>query len=246
MANPIKRYRRVMAIGCSHGDLIHEQALADVMEFKRRFNPHVRFHLGDLVDSTCFRAGAGDGPDSAKSPSSDMSAAANLIEEYRPTHLAWGNHDWRLHKLMSHPKAIVATLAAALWQDLNGRLAKIRCATRPYDIEDNWFVEGGVHWGHGAMYNMMAVRDHSEMVGGPVVMAHLHAPQMCEGRTIKDAPSFCVGALADDRKLDYGRLRRQSLTHGHGIVYGEISDTEAHLWLIRAANGQPMHFPPGI
>lgn len=246
MAHPIRRWKRVMAIGCTHGDLVHHQHLADAMEFKRRYRPEVRLHLGDIVDTACFRSGAAGTADEARSPRDDMSAAARLIEEYRPTHLAWGNHDWRLHELMNHPKAIVATLAGQLWSDLNNRLEKIHCKTVPYDIQDGWFVEGGVAFGHGFMYSMQALRDHAEMLGRPVVMAHLHHPHQADGRTVHDTPSFCVGALADDRLLTYGRRRRQSLTHGPGIVYGEISDSEAHLWLIRGTNGRPLRFPPGI
>ena len=246
MAHIVKRWKRVMAIGCTHGDMIHPQHYADAMEFMRQFRPQVRFHLGDLVDTACFRGGAVGSKDECRSPRDDMSAAARLIEEYRPTHLAWGNHDWRLYDLMSHPKAIVATLAGQLWTDLTGRLEKIKCRTVPYDIQDGWFHEGGCAWGHGFMFSMQAIRDHAEMMGKPVVMAHLHHPHQTDGRTVHDTPSFCVGALADDRQLTYGRRRRQSLTHGPGIVYGEMAEEESHLWLIRAENGKPMRFPPGI
>jgi hypothetical protein len=79
-----------------------------------------------------------------------------------------------------------------------------------------------------------------------VVMAHLHTPQQVPGRTIRDTNSFCVGAMADDENLEYGDLRRNSLTHGHGIVWGEMSETESHLWLLKSPNGKPFHFPPNL
>lgn len=246
MANLGKRFRRVMAIGCSHGDLIHKQSWSDLLEFRKRFKPQVRFHLGDLVDTACFRGGAAGTADECRSPRDDMHAAEQLLAAYEPTHLAWGNHDWRLHELAHHPKAIIATLAGDLWGRLNDHVNRLKCKTVPYDIEEGWLYEGGVAWGHGFMFNQQAVRDHAEMLGFPVVMAHLHQPQQVEGRTVRDTPSFCVGSLADDKQLSYGRRRRQSLTHGPGIVYGEISDTEAHLWLIRAPSGQALHFPPNI
>lgn len=246
MAHVARRWRRVMAIGCTHGDLIHDQSMADALEFRRRFAPQVRFHLGDVVDTACFRSGAAGTPDECRSPRNDMSAAEGLLDAYEPTHLAWGNHDWRLHELSHHPKAIVATAAGQLWDTLTGKLKRLKCATVPYDIAEGWHHLGGVAWGHGFMFNQQAVRDHAEMLGCPVVMAHLHQPQQVEGRTVRDTPSFCVGALADDKLLTYGRRRRQSLTHGPGIVYGEYCDSEAHLWLIRAPSGQPLRFPPGI
>jgi hypothetical protein len=239
-------WRRVMAVGCSHGEFVHPVIREQVLEFKRRFNPEVRFHLGDMLDTACFRSGAAGTKDEAHSPRDDESEAHRFMDEYEPNRIAWGNHDWRLNELMASPKAIVATLAGDMWRRLEDHAARLRAKTVPYDIEDGWIYEGGVAWGHGFMYNLFAVRDHAEMLGCPVVMAHLHAPQQVEGRTVKDTSSFCVGAMADDRKLLYGRRRRNSVTHGHGIVYGEVSETQARLWLIRSANGEPLAFPPGI
>ena len=235
-----------MAVGCTHGNLVSPQARADALAFKDRFRPEVRFDLGDMSDTACFRSGAAGTKDESVSPRDDHQAALEWMEEYEPTHVAWGNHDWRIYELMSHPKAIVAELARKLWCEQQEMVAALHAETRPYDIEAGWFYMGGHAWGHGYMFNLFAVRDHAEMIGLPVVIAHLHAPQQIEGRTITDTSSFCVGGLVDDRNLGYGRRRRNSLTHGHGVVYGEISDTEARLWLARSPNGQPIQFPPGV
>lgn len=235
-----------MAIGCSHGDLVHPAIRAQVLDFRRRFQPEIRFDLGDLIDTACFRAGANGTKDEAKDPRNDHAAALQWLREYEPNRITFGNHCWRLHGLKDHPKAIIAALAGDMWKSLEGEARKLKAKTAPYDIQDGWIYEGGVAFGHGYMYSMNAVRDHAEMLGCPVVMAHLHTPQQVEGRTVKATPSFCVGALADDRNLDYGRRRRNSLTHGHGVVFGEISDTSARLWLARSANGEPLTFPPGV
>jgi hypothetical protein len=246
MANINQAWRRVMAAGCTHGNLVSPQARADALAFRDRFRPEVRFDLGDLIDTACFRAGAAGTKDEAVRPKDDHAAAIQWLREYEPTHIAWGNHDWRLHDLASHPKAIIAELAGRLWNDLQDEARKLHARTVEYDIERGWHYLGGHAWGHGFMFNMMAVRDHAEMLGCPVVMAHLHAPQQVEGRTIKDTPSFCVGGLVDDYNLSYGRRRRQSLTHGHGVVFGEISNKGARLWLARSQNGKPIQFPPGL
>ncbi len=47
-----------MAVGCTHGDLVNPQARADVLAFRKRFKPEIRFDLGDLIDTACFRGGA--------------------------------------------------------------------------------------------------------------------------------------------------------------------------------------------
>lgn len=235
-----------MAVGCSHGDFVHPAIRKQVLEFRRRFQPEIRFELGDIFDTTCFRSGANGTKDETKSPRDDHNTGLRWLQEYEPNRITWGNHDWRLHDAMDHPKAIIADLAKDLWGGLEKQARALRAKTVPYDIQDGWIYEGGHYWGHGYMYNLHAVRDHAEMLGGPVVMAHLHAPQMVEGRTIRDTASFCVGAMADDRNLTYGRRRRNSLTHGHGLVYGEICETEARLWLVRSENGKPLVFPPNL
>jgi hypothetical protein len=242
----MKTWQRVMAVGCSHGDLVHPEIRKQVIEFRDRFRPEIRFELGDMTDTACFRTGANGTKDEARSSRDDVKAAQSWLDEYEPTHIAWGNHDWRVYELSTHPKAIIRDLASDIWEGLEAKAKALHAETVPYDIKHGWHYLGGRAWGHGYMYNLHAVRDHAEMVGAPVVMAHLHAPQMVEGRTVKDTPSFCVGAMADDENLTYGRRRRNSLTHGHGIVYGEVSGEESHLWLIRSENGVPFHFPPGL
>jgi hypothetical protein len=242
----MSRWKRVMAVGCSHGDLVHPGIRRQVLEFKKRFKPEIRFELGDLIDTACFRSGAAGTKDEAHDPRDDHARAVRWIQEYEPTHISWGNHDWRLYELSTHPKAIVAALAGQMWNSLTDAAANVKAKTVPYDIKQGWHYCSGMAFGHGFMFNQFAVRDHAEMLGCPVVMAHLHSPQMVEGRTVRDTPSFCVGSMADDEKLTYGRRRRSSLTHGHGIVYGELSETSARLWLIRSPNGQLFHFPPSI
>lgn len=246
MANINRKWRRVLAVGCSHGEFVHPKIRKQVLEFRQRFAPELRFELGDMIDTACFRGGAIGTKDETRSPRDDEAKAHRWLDEYEPTHIAWGNHDWRLYKAQSHPKAIVAELARVMWTSLTDKAAKLKAKTVPYRLRDGWHDVGGTLWGHGYYYNLFAVRDHAETLGQPVVMAHLHTAQQVPGRTRADTNSFCVGALADDTHLEYGELRRASLTHGHGLVFGEVSEKESHLWLVKSPNGQLLHFPPGI
>jgi hypothetical protein len=242
----MSRWKRVMAVGCSHGDLMHPKARKQVLEFKERYRPDYRFELGDLIDTACFRSGSAGTRDEAHDPRDDHARAVRWIQEYEPTHIAWGNHDWRLFKLMDHPKAIVATLAAQMWNSLNDTAAKVKAKTVPYHRKHGWHYFGGYAWGHGYEYNINSLQSHTASLGMPVCMAHLHHPHQIVGRTVKFSPSTCVGSLADEDKLTYGHERIASLTHGHGIAFGVTNGEETHLWLARSENGQQMHFPPGV
>jgi hypothetical protein len=239
----INKWRRVMAVGCSHGDLANKQIQKEVLEFARKFKPEIRFDLGDLLDTAAMRHGAHGTPDEGRSLTDDYCAAVDWLKKYEPTHITFGNHDARMVELCSSPNAVVSYAANKIWTELNDEIRKLKAQTREYDYEKNWFEMGGTFWGHGFWYNENAVRDTAEYLGGPVVMAHLHAPQQTVGRTRNWSPSFCVGTIADIDKLTYARRRRATARWGAGVVFGEVCDTKAHLWLASAPKGESLRFP---
>lgn len=232
-----------MAVGCTHGDIADPKLLKQVLKFKKDFNPAIALELGDVVDTAAFRTGARGTRDQARPIAPDFQAGKRWLQEYEPTHLSWGNHDARLVNLSDSADAITAHAAGVLWEDLNATLRSLKTKTVPYDFEHNWFEFGGTYWGHGFWYNDQSVRDHAEYLGGPVVMAHLHVPQIVVGRTRNPSQSFCVGTLGDIEKFTYARLRRATARWGHGCVFGEVSDREARLWLASAPKGGDLKFP---
>lgn len=246
MANINRRWRRVVAIGCTHGEHLDPRLAQQVLDFTASYKPEVRFHLGDVADTAAFRSGAIGTPDEAADPQADCDASIRFMEQYRPNRISWGNHDWRLVELARHPRGLVAFAAAQAWEQLQSVARKLRAKTVPYDYEHGWFEEGGHYWGHGYWYNVNALRDHAEFLGGPVVMAHLHRRQQLPGRTRKDSMSFCVGTLADGDKMTYSRRRRATSEWGPGLVFGEMCETESRLWLVRGEKRGLLYFPPGL
>ncbi len=233
-----------MAIGCSHGHLIHRGISEQVLQFAKSFKPHTRFHLGDVVDTAAFRGGASGTKDEAEPIAPDRNSAVEFLKAYVPTHVAWGNHDWRLWEMAHSPKAIVAHCASELRDQLIAAVGGAQ--TVPYHFRQGWFELGGYYWGHGFWFNEQAVRDHAEFLGGPLVMAHLHVPQQVQGRTRKWTESFCTGLLGDPDLMTYAHRRRATARWGHGVVFGEYTEREARLWLAKSAPGQPLQFPTGM
>ncbi len=235
-----------MAVGCSHGEFAHPKIAKQVLQFRKDFAPHIRFELGDITDTTAFRTGARGTKDEQADPEADLRAGLRWLQRYEPTHIAWGNHDWRLYKLLDCSNGIIAAAASRSWYELQDAAAKLKAQTRPYRLKKGWFDLFGAAWGHGYMWNEQALRDHAEYNGLPTIMAHIHAPQELQGRTRKHTPSFCVGAIADGDLLTYNENNRAKARHGHGIVFGEVCDTEHRLWLAKSENGETLHFPPGM
>lgn len=236
----VRRWRRWMATGCLHSTHACAEYQRNVRAFRKAFAPHDYTELGDLLETTALRAGARGSKDEAEPLEPDVNKALSWLQEMRPNRWMLGNHDDRVYSLIAHPSAIVAELARRLVADMEASAARIKCKIYPYDIERGWARVGDMHMGHGYMYNINALRDHVEMVGGKVVMAHLHHPHIFRGRGIGSPWGVCVGLGADPRTMAYARRRRQTLSWAHGIAYGEFCDDDSTVNLLewRCGHGE--------
>lgn len=243
MANIIQKWRKIVACGCSHGELANKGIQKQILDFCKSYKPDIRVDLGDIVDTAAFRSGARGTPDEARKIEPDEFSAISWMDRYAPNYLLFGNHDHRLLELQNSPNAIVSYAAAKLWTQITDKARELHCKTKMYDYEHGAFLIGGTHFIHGFMYGQHAVRDHAEYFGGPVVMAHLHAAQQVSGRTRTPSSSYCVGCVADIESLHYARRRRNTSTWSHGCVVGEVSDKSSHLWLASCDKGGSLRFP---
>ena len=51
---PTKRWKKLLALGCSHGVYADPSAVASVLNFRDSFKPEITIHLGDAIDCTAF------------------------------------------------------------------------------------------------------------------------------------------------------------------------------------------------
>ena len=64
MANITHKWKKLLAVSCSHAKYVDKNAWQAVLEFKRRFRPDTILHLGDFIDlSALMGNGAGSGSD---------------------------------------------------------------------------------------------------------------------------------------------------------------------------------------
>ena len=240
----IRKYKRWMGIGCSHGSLIDPKAFEAVQKFKRIFKPERRIHLGDICDYAAFRTGAHGTRDEAQALGPDIAAGARLIREYEPTDVLIGNHDERVWKLANHPNAIIAHAAACSRNEFLTACekAKVRRIVDSYDINSSWIEIGDTKFLHGWMYSENAMRDHAEHFG-KCVIAHLHVAGIGNARRSDHAICYCVGTLASVPMMEYAKNRRATARWSHGFCYGEYSDTDCKIWLSQAPQGQAGSWP---
>ncbi len=232
-----------MAAGCSHGHLIHKGIEKQVIDFRNEYNPHECVHLGDVLDTGPFRSGAKGTSDQNAPITPDKNAALDFIHKLRPTRITYGNHDWRLVRLLNHPEIITRECAGAMWRDLEAAAKAVGAKTYPYHYRENVCMIGGVGYMHGISYAKNAIEVHSNFVGGRVVHAHTHRTGMHSPNGLVDRSSFSVGLLADSSLMTYAHERLATGSWAHGLVFGEFCDEESVLWLVSAEQGKPLRFP---
>jgi hypothetical protein len=223
----IRKWKRWLAVSCSHGHLANAAACKAAIEMKRRWKPETTMHLGDAVDLAALRAGAMRDPnatDRSASIREDFDAGISFLRELKPTHFWAGNHEDRLYAMQNSPSAIVAHCATSAIAELMAAMKEMRTKVTQYDIEKGWVDFGGTLFGHGYMFNESAVRDHVEMLRRPVVFGHLHRIDRAAGRCVGAPVGWSIGCLADIGSMHYARRNRSVTRWAHGIAYGEYVD----------------------
>lgn len=241
--NLIHKWNPIVAVSCNHGHLQDDARIAEVLQFAKDFGATTRVLLGDVVDTAAFRRGAEGTADEGVDPEPDTLKGIEFIHNFRPTHITWGNHDWRLWQLSTHPKAIVAQAAKFLRKQLEDAAKDVGAICYPYTHRKNVALIGGVHYMHGFAYGADAIAKHSSYVKGRVVFGHTHRNGIYCPNGMVDASSFNVGTLADVDKMHYAHQRLATGSWGPGAVWGYHNETKSHLWLSHSDQGEPLVFP---
>ena len=233
----IRKWERVMAIGCSHGKLANPKAIAAVLKFAEQWKPKHRIHLGDAFDTTCFRSGAKGTSDESSKQDPDTKAGVKFLQQFRPTVFCMGNHEQRLVNLCTHPSEVVSIAANKVLAECLAPVKQLNAKLIPYTVlREGWHELGGYRWGHGHLYGENYLRDSAEAFGNCVV-AHAHRAGMQKGRRLDNATAYGVGTLADIPAMHYASGRRATLAWSSGMVFGEVCGDQAQLFLCEWPQG---------
>lgn len=231
-------FKRIMAVGCSHGKYADPTALDAVLTFRQRFKPHTVIHLGDAIDCTAFMSshmGAARGDDVQP----DVDSGLDFLRELRPNYFLLGNHEDRLERLACSKNELVSFCAVTVLSHIESFCNRNKCQTISYSGNDQCLMTGNVRWMHGTVYSENATRDHAESYatqGGVVVHAHTHRAGQATGRR-HDAPiGFSVGTLTRRGALEYAKTRRATLGWSQGFVYGWVSENSSQIYLCQRQN----------
>jgi predicted phosphodiesterase len=236
-----RKYRRFLAVGCSHGKYADPTAIEAVLKMRQAWiagKDDLVVHLGDWCDTTAFRSGARGTSDESEPVAPDIDGGIQFLKKLRPTHVLDGNHEDRIPRLFGSNNAVIAYAAHQATNFIDESFLKIGCRRIPYAGVFQKLCFGNVTFTHGTIYNENSARDMAEMYGGNVIFAHTHRSQMGEGRTIKESSGFCVGTLTSRGSMEYSKARRATLGWRQGMVYGEIGDKDSACWLLTRSEFQ--------
>lgn len=219
MSNPTRRWKRFLAVGCSHGKHLDPAARRAVLKFIADFKPQRVIHLGDFCDTAALRAGAHERDD----VDSDIDAGLQFLIEIGATDVLCGNHEDRLWRLQHDRNPLVAALSGRIIREIEDHCTKHRVRLVPWDGVHQSLTLGNYTLMHGVMFGENATRDHAEAFGN-VIHAHTHRPGIATGRRSDFPLGFGVGTLTRRREMDYAKGRRATLAWGQAFVYGEYCD----------------------
>jgi hypothetical protein len=235
--NITQKWKRFMAVGCSHGNLIDPKAADAVLRFRDQWKPATVAHLGDFVDTAAFRSGAAGSSDESEPIGPDIDAGLAFLGALRPTLVFNGNHEARLWRLQNHHNAIVSDCAGQIINRLRMTTTRLKA-----EYVEDWGIRawrrlGNYSLGHGYLFGESFLRDTAESHGNTII-AHAHRAGMATGRRSDAATAYCVGTLSDIPNMDYASARRSTLSWAAGFVWGEYTDTQTVCWLHIQPQGQ--------
>jgi hypothetical protein len=215
---------RWIAISDTHGDHLDAEAWAFVRQFIDDFQPDTRIHLGDVFDLRFLRSGCTD-QERYEDVSADIEAGMNLIDEYRPTHLMFGNHDHRLVRAQKDGSGVVRQFCRDLHETIMKQLRLHRTEVYPYCSR-----RGVLHWNgmamlHGYGHGQYAGRQHAQ-VYGDCLFGHVHridtgtAARIVDGVSVQ-ATGRTIGCLCR-LDMDYATHRLATLQWQHGFAFGTV------------------------
>ena len=240
-------WKKFVACGDSHGNLVCEKTKRKFLDFVAEWKPHYRIHLGDFVDAPSLRKGCSI-EESSLGISNDFQAGIEFIREYRPNYLTLGNHDDRIWLHSTHcANGILREHCAELAEAAEQEFRKLKIQWVPYHVSRYLQMpEGGPKLLHGFLAGMNPAKAHFERFGS-CLFGHVHAPSSYIAKHIDQGQAYALGCMADIGQMDYAKKFPNMLGWRRGWIYGMInSKTGAwNAWHVTEDNGE-MISPMGI
>lgn len=228
MATITHRWKKIMAVSCSHAKYVDKEAWKTVLKFKEQYKPDMTIHLGDFVDLTAMMSGAKDSAE-AEPITPDIDTGLQHLRELRPQVVLCGNHEDRAYRLRNSNRAITVYTAHKVVDAIEQTCQKLRARLIPWDGVFQIYDIADIGFQHGVLYNEMAARDTAEAFCNAtrrkVVFGHTHKVSIQSSRSLGGGTGYNIGTLTQRGSLEYAKTRRATLAWTQAFLWGEYCET---------------------
>jgi predicted phosphodiesterase len=248
MANITHKWKRILAVSCSHAKYCDKEALNAVLKFQSGFKPHTTIHLGDFVDLTALMSGA-KGSSEAEPLIPDIDTGLMHLKMLKANIVLCGNHEDRAWRLQSSNNAVVAHAAYKIVEAIGDCCKKLRAPLIPYDGVFQMFDIADIGFQHGVLFNEMAARDTAEAFCNAtrrkIVFGHSHKVSMQPGRNLIGGMGYNIGTLTKRSSMEYAKTRRATLAWTQGFLWGEYCEdlNQSSIHITSREPNQPWRLP---
>jgi predicted phosphodiesterase len=253
MANITHRWRRILAVSCSHAKYVDPIAWDSVMAMKERYKPDTILHLGDFIDlSALMGNGAGSGSDGDEvTPDIDtgLTHLRQLMAGCKNPYILCGNHEDRSYKLTRSKNSVTAYCAHKIVNAIEDTAQKLKARLIPYSGIEQMVDIADIGFTHGTIYNEMAARDMATAYCNgrrrKIVFGHTHKVAVSSAKTYAGGTGYNIGTLTARGALDYAKNRPSTWAWTQAFLWGEYSDTlnQSSLQITQRAHGEAWRLP---
>ena len=253
MANITHKWKKVLAVSCSHAKYCDKEAWNQVMTFKSRFSPDTILHLGDFIDlSALMGNGIGSGSDGDEvTPDIDtgLMHIRELMAGCKNPYVLCGNHEDRAWKLTHSKNSVTSYCAHKIVSAIEDTSKKIKARLIPYSGIEQIVDIADIGFTHGTCYGESAARDMAEQYCNgtrrKIVMGHTHRVAIQNARTYHGGTCYNIGTLTSRGALEYAKNRRSTFSWCQAWCWGEYCESlnQSSLQITQRGRGEAWRMP---
>jgi len=253
MANIIHKWKRLLAISCSHAKYIDEEAWDHVLKFKDKFSPDTILHLGDFIDLTALMGnGLGSGNDGDEvTPDIDtgLTHLRELMAGCKDPYILCGNHEDRAWKLTYSKNSVTAYCAYKIIQSIEDTAQKLKARLVPYTGIEQIVDIADIGFTHGTIYNEQAARDmasaYCDGKRRKIVFGHTHKVATASAKTKHGGTGYNIGTLTRRGALEYAKNRPSTFAWTQAFIWGHYCESlnQSSLQITQRQHGEVWRLP---
>ena len=253
MANITHKWRKILAVSCSHAKYCDKEAWKAVMTMKERFKPDTLLHLGDFIDlSALMSNGAGSGSDGDEVTPDIDTGLTHLRELMAGCKNPWvlcGNHEDRAWKLTHSKNSVTAYCAHKIVNSIEDTTKSIGARLIPYSGIEQIVDIADIGFTHGTIYNEQAAAHmaghYCNGIRKKICFGHTHKVAVASAKTQHGGTGYNIGTLTARGSLEYAKNRPSTWMWTQAFLWGEYCESlnQSSIQITQRQHGEVWRMP---